>query len=710
MPRQDHHQRPDALRTWGPVVLVLVALPLLSMLLRTVLPAIGPKAHAPDPVPSPAPPPPAAGSATCASCHAEQAEAWRASTHARAEHAGDDGAPTSLDAIGPDGASRAYPIERWIGVTPLQQGLVAFPGGRLQVTQAARDPRDGSWFDVFGDGREPGEWGHWTGGGMTWNARCGECHTTAFDKGWDETTATYASTFEEADVGCEACHGDGDAHAAGAPAAVVDAGGETCFPCHARRSDLTGAWRPGDAFLDHFAPSLVDRGDTFWPDGQVRDEDFEVTAFLGSRMHAQGVTCTSCHDPHSGRTRAEGDALCLSCHAAMPGFTDHDPHPEGVEPGCVGCHMPVTVYMQRDPRHDHGFLRPDPVMQQRHGIPSACDRCHADRGVAWQVEAARRWWGPDGPPHRARADLIARGRAGDETAVEGLMALLRDDPVPAWRAAAAAQLEPWLLREDVRTALLTALKDEDPLVRFAAVGAVAPAAPEPATHEALTAARADTVRAVRIQAVRALRAELRPNDPRTAEYRTYLARHADETPGLFERGTWALERGDAGAAIPDLARARDLDPRAPATRDALAIALATAGHPTEAAEELREATRLAPDQADLWVRSGLAEVAAGHGEQAVAALQHAVDLDPSHSRAWYNLGLLRQQLGDAKGALDALRQAVEVAPDDTEVRFALAAVLRDQGRLADARAEAERILQIDPQDGSARALLASLVP
>ena len=29
---------------------------------------------------------------------------------------------------------------------------------------------------MFTDDRQPGEWGHWTGGGLTWNGRCAACH------------------------------------------------------------------------------------------------------------------------------------------------------------------------------------------------------------------------------------------------------------------------------------------------------------------------------------------------------------------------------------------------------------------------------------------------------------------------------------------------------------------------------------------------------
>ena len=49
--------------------------------------------------------------------------------------------------------------------------------------------------------------------------------------------------------------------------------------------------------------------------------------------------------------------------------------------------------MQRDPRHDHGFLKPDPLLTKELGIPNACNRCHTDRTVDWAITHADAWYG-----------------------------------------------------------------------------------------------------------------------------------------------------------------------------------------------------------------------------------------------------------------------------------------------------------------------------
>ena len=75
-----------------------------------------------------------------------------------------------------------------------------------------------------------------------------------------------------------------------------------------------GDFVPGQKFFDHFALTIPDDSDLFHPDGQVRDEDYEFTSFLSSKMYGAGVTCSNCHKPHSATLRAEGNGLCAQCH------------------------------------------------------------------------------------------------------------------------------------------------------------------------------------------------------------------------------------------------------------------------------------------------------------------------------------------------------------------------------------------------------------
>ena len=125
---------------------------------------------------------------------------------------------------GPDGELHDYEILYTFGVTPLQQYLVEFPGGRLQALSIAWDTRPQEaggqrWFHLYpGETLRPPDPLHWTGREQTWNYQCAECHSTDLRKHYDARQNRYATTWAEIMVSCEACHGPGAAHVAWAQA------------------------------------------------------------------------------------------------------------------------------------------------------------------------------------------------------------------------------------------------------------------------------------------------------------------------------------------------------------------------------------------------------------------------------------------------------------------------------------------------------------
>ena len=77
-------------------------------------------------------------------------------------------------------------------------------------------------------------------------------------------------------------------------------------------------------------------------------------------MFQQGVTCMDCHEPHSAKPRAAGNALCTRCHdaAAFDSPRHHFHKTETAGAQCVACHMPTQTYMVIDARRDHSLRVP----------------------------------------------------------------------------------------------------------------------------------------------------------------------------------------------------------------------------------------------------------------------------------------------------------------------------------------------------------------
>src|SRR5208282_242881 len=98
----------------------------------------------------------------------------------------------------------------------------------------------------------------------------------------------------------------------GSPAVTVarPSGGEveTCDRCHSRRGQFSEEWRPGQPLTDTHLPAFL-TSDLFEDDGQMKDEVVS-SPFRQSKMFAKSVVCTDCHDPHSGKLKAEGSEVC----------------------------------------------------------------------------------------------------------------------------------------------------------------------------------------------------------------------------------------------------------------------------------------------------------------------------------------------------------------------------------------------------------------
>ncbi|MCB1224577.1 MAG: tetratricopeptide repeat protein [Verrucomicrobiales bacterium] len=689
-----------------------------------------------------------AGSATCQECHAEEFAKWQTSHHALAERqptsAMEDAAfvPSQtfthgsqstearraangdfeLVTLGLGGERRPYPVQRVIGETPLRQFLVDGGQGRLQAMDACWDPSAKQWFNVYGDeDRQPGEWGHWTGRGMVWNQMCASCHNTRVRKNYDPTTDGYHTAMAEMTVSCESCHGPLKEHVEWQrrypeaekgedptlPQWDRDQQVENCAGCHARRGEITGDFKPGDSFWDHYLLTVTDATDTYYPDGQVRDENYVFSSYMSSRMQHRGVRCMDCHDMHSMKTLLPGNQLCMRCHTAggyegappiVPdAHTFHTAESTGSQ--CVNCHMPQTVYMQRDGRHDHGWTIPDPLLTRDFGVPNACNRCHTDQSADWSLQAVEKWYGPRMErPTRHRAQLIARARRGDAGVVPGLLDLLTTEEVPTWRATVASLLDRWSAQEPVRRALLGQLDHPHPLVRVAVIRALEPLVLQgnTAVQRAVEPALNDPARSVRVTAAWALRESVDLASSAAQDLQHMLSLNSDQPSGQMQLGQFHFARGDVSQAAASIQKAIDWDPFSPPFHHDLAMLYSHSGDVTRAIQKLEDAIRLAPQEAQYRYELGLAYSESGDLEKTAAALREAVRLDPQFGRAWYNLGLALNGLERPEEAVDALLKGEIADPQDPGIPYARATILARLGKKAEALQAVDRTLQIEP--------------
>ena len=685
---------------------------------------------------------PPADARDCKACHLAEFNEWAASQHAHANRLVSplqDGPAFNPTRNFREGLLTTTVSEKWnrlivrqtgaegipsyhravavIGVRPLIQYLCPFPGGRLQVINPAYDPKNGDWFDVYkAEPRGPHEWGFWKNGGMNWNSQCAYCHTTGFEKNYDPATDSFASTWKAMGISCEQCHGPLDGHAAKPKVPVrltARPDMENCAACHSRREELTGKFHAGDNFDEHFRVALPDLTDLYYPDGQVRDEDFEYGSFLTSKMGKAGISCLDCHNPHSGKLKlpAGNNALCLSCHAPpgqrgatpIPDPAAHSHHkPDSTGNRCVECHMPQTTYMARDPRRDHGFTVPDPQLTKELGIPNSCNRCHADKFTDWAITWMQEWYKMQ-RPSRDRTRLIARARSGDPAVSQPIMEFFKSEPNPAWRASLVLMLEGREQDPAVQEFLAASASDQSPLVRDAAVRTLAQARPD-----VLQKALSDPSLAVRISAAwHLLMNRQTVPDGSRKEIGTWLSNISDGAGGAFQQARLAaIEK-----RLPDLERWTNLA----VARDP------SSGMFQQAAQLMYQADRLPqakaffdrslaadPKNTDTAYSLALLEAELGNAARSLVLLRTTVGLAPDFGRAWYNLGLAEAAYGDLPASAKALEKAESLLPRSPDPAFALATVQLRMKDPAKAAESARRALAIAPGHPGAMGLLRQL--
>ena len=654
---------------------------------------------------------------------------------------------------GPDGKLADYQIKYTFGVFPLQQYLVEFPDGRLQPLPIAWDTRarqDGGqrWFQLYPHERiTHNDELHWTRPSQNWNFMCADCHTTDLQKNYDAVANRFDTRWAEIEVGCEACHGPGSRHLAWAqahkdvPPAAGDAMGLTvrlderrdvtwainpatgsavrsrprvtgheidvCAQCHARRSQIAGGYEAGKPFLDYYRPVFL-TAPNYYPDGQQRGEVYKWDSFLQSKMYASGVTCSDCHDPHSGKVRAPGNALCDGCH--LPAKYDtaqhHHHKPGSAGAACTACHMPTTKYMVVDPRHDHSLRVPRPDLSVKFGVPNACNKCHTKRNASWAAEQMKTWYGHEPQGYQRFAAAFAAFDKDEPGAQAQLRAIAGDTTQPPIvRATAFAQMNAANGR-DTRELLAAGVRDSNELVRLGVLESLVNA-PLDARVPLAVPLLSDPMRVVRIEAASVLapvpaqqfNAEARNAFERAAaEYVASLRYNADRADSRVNLGTFYANRGEAGKAEEEITAAIRLNPLYIPAYVNLADLYRATGRDADGVRILRDGLKLAPRNATLHYALGLALVRVKQKQAALGEFERATRLDPGSAQLAYVYAVALHSMGKPAAAIAQLEKTLRAHPTDRDVLEALVSYHAARGERGAAQKYATRLQALSAGD------------
>ncbi|WP_415408043.1 multiheme c-type cytochrome [Sulfurovum sp. CS9] len=665
------------------------------------------------------------GDKACAECHSKEVKEWKGSHHDLAMMVADEksvkgdfnnakfnyngiittffkkGDKFMVNTDSEDGSLKDYEISYTFGVYPLQQYMIKFPKGNIQVMDIAWDSRSKEeggqrWYHIHADDNvTAGDVLHWTGQNFNWNYMCADCHSTNLKKNYDVETKSYHTTWDIINVSCEACHGPASKHMEWSKTPHKELsnkgfalsfknkkwkwdvntkekkGGtdhqeiEVCAKCHSRRSQLDDDFTPGDKFSDHYLSTMLAEN-LYFPDGKIQDEVYVYDSFLQSKMYAAGVTCTDCHNPHTLERKSKGDKVCSQCHSEEKYMaTSHHKHKEGGEgASCVSCHMPARTYMGVDSRNDHSFRVPRPdVSVEMKEVPNACNLCHTDKDPQWATDAMKKWYGKIPVGKQNFAHSLQALRSNSKDAPKNLYEVLMSDAPDIAKATATAYLGNYPSKQTYTTTLQM-LGRSDAQIRRSALQALEAFPPKmrmKKTFEMLN----DPVKIVRIEAARQLAAfSLGEVDKKTKdllekafdEYEKTLLFTAERPESQLSLGVFYTNRKMLEKARMAYEEAIRLQPQFVPAYINYNEFLLRSGESQKGFDILQKGLANVPEIAILHHALGLWYVRNKESEKAIVELKKAAQLDEGNARFSYVYAIAIGEK-DPKEAIKILEEA-----------------------------------------------------
>jgi len=339
-----------------------------------------------------------------------------------------------------DGKWHSYAVDYTIGSKFEQAYATRLPNGEIHVFPIQYNLRYKQWVNFWrvidGQGSERADPRNWErlDASTSYQAICAVCHTSQLRNTKGEDYAVNNVEFKEPGVNCEMCHGPSEEH-------VLEMSAEgyqpkdpvsppinfhqiddrqsvaICAQCHAQSAIRT----PGPDGELNYVSSKEFSGNHLWQpygefsrkgfykDGRFRQTTFMVEALQRSQCFKRGgVSCVSCHDPHSHdassnatslKFRDQPDLMCTGCHtqfnkaSVITHHTHHRADSEGSQ--CVSCHMPriMDALLFRARYHQIDEI-PNAEMTKRFGkeeSPNACLLCHTEKDAEWVEKQLSSW-------------------------------------------------------------------------------------------------------------------------------------------------------------------------------------------------------------------------------------------------------------------------------------------------------------------------------
>ena len=651
------------------------------------------------------------GNQTCVGCHSKEFKDWEHSHHAKAMMEVNDSSvlgdfnnvqlvrnglthkmfkkKDSFYVItdGPNGTMEEFEIKYTFGYHPIQQYLVELDQGRLQVLSLTWDVVKKEWYymsdEVYKNlSIDHGNWLHWTNQAYNWNSMCAECHTTNLKKNYNPTTDSYQTTWSQLSVNCEACHGPAEYHLKWSANKEMDIANygfvkslkksdnkaqlESCARCHSRRSifdDYNYKW---EQLHEQMAIGTIG-APNYHPDGQIKEEDFEVGSYMQSKMHEKGVKCSNCHNVHSGKVKFQDNRLCTQCHLPNQYDTEKHHHHQKNQSGslCIDCHMPGNYFMGRHFRRDHSLRIPRPDISKVTNAPNACNQCHKDKTTDWAIEKTTAWYGLKNKDHFGFT--FHKASQGDFSALEELYTIINDEK------------KPMIVRQTAMDVLRTNYPEQSQSIL------------NPFLSNKATELRYQSVFNSRVDETNASQILNLLNDPIKGIRTTAAIKIAED-----KRFLTATYQSDYNKAIKEYVAILTYNSDFPDAKLNLGNYYYSQNNPQKAAEYYLKTIHQDKELTQAYYNLAYLYNETNKKSDAVAVLESYLQKNPKDTRAYYDVGLLVAEYGDYPTAIVYLEKAKNYTSPNDRVLLNLAKIYAFLGAKNKAESYFEELVQKYP--------------
>ena len=625
-----------------------------------------------------------------------------------------------------------FDVPYTFGFYPLQQYLVDVGEGKLQAFNVAWDSRSEDeggqrWYHLQPVEKiTPEHPFFWQRHFQNWNSRCAACHSTDLQRNFSPKTNVFNTHFSELNVACESCHGPASQHITLAkrdeltadnngfnsvlPAVknfaftmgnpIAHADGEpnnseinVCGRCHSLRTPLSHPFSDDigkQSFVDDNRIEWI-RAPFYHANGTINEEVFVLGSFMQSKMQHQGVTCSNCHNAHTGKVKIQGNGLCLQCHQAQtfntPEHHHHTPDTDGAM--CVNCHMPNKKYMGVDDRRDHSFSIPDLSFKTELSEPQSCLACHDKEDRQWRDKSQGVWGQGQTNAWKNAREHVQNVSAGG---LAKAIAFIQDpNNSPLRQASLLADISQYRSQEGLNV-VLNNLQSDDSLIRRAAVESLQMLSPLE-RWQVLKDKLAEPSQSVRFEMARLLtesagqlsRADRTKLMPLLNEYREMLSLNGDSPITQLGIGRLAMNLGDLAGAERAYLTAHKIEPNYIPVLIQIAEFYRQQGQDENGAKYLAKALKVEPDNAQANHAFGLYKIRQKQYAQALSHLEtgaHSSEAFPSFA---YIYAVALDHQGHTDVAIEELTQAHKRWPNDVDVLSALISYSNKAGKSNEAK-------------------------